>query len=103
MESWIICLEECLPDFGVSFTREQIEKLAKIMQENASCISDMAFEMTGGRSTKRPIDYKQLYESVKHKAEELERENLIYRKSVATRRRVDLSDVRIENGSVMIY
>ena len=103
MQEWINCLEECLPDFGIHLDSENIEKLASIMQNNASCISDMNFEMMGGRSSKLEIDYKRLYELTKSQLDEATKENDIFRRSVATRRNVDILSVRIENDSVMVY
>jgi hypothetical protein len=103
MQEWIICLEECLPDFGINLDSENIAKLAKIMQENASCISDMSFEMCGGGSAKSGTDYKNLYEQTKRRLEDAEKENGIFRQSVANRRNVDISSVRIENNTVMVY
>lgn len=103
MQEWIICLEECLPDFGITLDCDKIAKLAKIMQDNASCLSDMSFEMRGGGSAKPKIDYKSLYEQTKKQLETVEKENGIFRQSVANRRNVDISSVRIENDTVMVY
>jgi hypothetical protein len=103
MQEWIVCLEECLPDFGVNLDADKIAKLAKIMQDNASCISDMSFEMRGGGSVKAEIDYKNLYEQTKNRLETAEKENAVFRQSVANRRKVDISSVRIENDTVMVY
>jgi len=103
MQEWIICLEECLPDFGINLDRDNIEKLAKVMQDNASCISDMGFEMRGGRSTKNEPDYKTLYERARSELSAVQHENDIFRNSVANRRKVDVSSVRIENDTVMVY
>ena len=103
MQEWIICLEECLPDFGINLDSENIEKLAKVMQENASCISDMSYEMRGGRSTKQEPDYKTLYERSQKELSALKHENDVFRESVARRRNVDISNVIIENDIVMVY
>ena len=103
MQEWIVCLEECLPDFGINLERENIEKLANVMQENASCISDMGYEMRGGRSTKQEPDYKSLYERSQNELSIVKHENDIFRSSVANRRKVDISSVRIENDTVMVY
>lgn len=103
MNEWIICLEECLPDFNINIDAESIAKLAKVMKENASCISDMSFEMSGGRSVKPEPDYKLLYEQTKSQLEAVEKENGIFRRSVANRRHVDVSSVRIEQDTVMVY
>ena len=103
MQEWIACLEECLPDFGINLSADQIEKLAKIMQDNAACISDMSFEMHGGRCLLETNDYKALYENTKNQLALLKRENNIFRHSVAKRRNVDIHDVRIEDDTVMVY
>lgn len=102
MNSWIICLEECLPDFGVNLDSEKIKELASILKENASCISDMEFERLGGKSSSTSTpDYKKLYEQMKHENENIVRENNIYRNSVARRRHVPVEDVRIEDDDVI--
>ena len=103
MQDWIICLEECLPDFGINLDRENIEKLAKVMQENASCISDMGYEMRGGRSTNQEPDYKAMCERLQNELASMKHENDIFRSSVAARRKVNVSSVRIENDTVMVY
>ena len=103
MQEWIACLEECLPDFGINLSADQIEKLAKIMRDNAAFISDMCFEMRGGHCILDANDYQALYENTKNQLALLERENYIFRESVAKRRNVDLNDVRIENNTVMVY
>jgi hypothetical protein len=103
MEDWIICLEECLPDFGINLGHDKIEELAKIMQENAACISDMLFEMRGGRSVEAKTDYKTLYEQAKREAAKERHENDVFRGSVARRHNVDISDVRIEHDSVIVH
>lgn len=103
MQEWIICLEECLPDFGINLDRESIERLAKVMQYNASCISDMGFEMRGGRETETEPDYKALYERAQGELANIKHENDVFRNSVANRRNVDISSVRIEDDSVMVY
>ena len=103
MQEWIICLEECLPDFGINLDRENIEKLAEVMKENASCISDMGYEMRGGSSTKQEPDYKSMCERLQNELASVKHENDIFRSSVANRRKVDMSSVRIENDTVMVY
>jgi hypothetical protein len=103
MHEWIVCLEECLPDFGINLERENIEKLAKVMKENASCISDMGYEMRGGSSTKQEPDYKSMCERLRNELASVKHENDIFRSSVANRRKVDMSSVRIENDTVMVY
>jgi hypothetical protein len=103
MQEWITCLEECLIDFGVDLDADKIAKLAKIMQDNASCISDMSFEMRGGASAKTEIDYRSLYEQTEKQLEITEKENDVFRKSVANRRKVNISSIRIENDTVMVY
>jgi len=103
MQDWIICLEECLPDFGINLDRESIEKLAKVMQDNASCISDIGYEMRGGSSAKQEPDYKSMCERLQNELVSMRHENDIFRSSVANRRKVDVSSVRIENDTVMVY
>ena len=103
MNEWIIFLEECLPDFGINLDRENIEKLAMAMKENASCISDMGYEMLGGRSTKQEPNYKAMCERLQNELVSIKHENDIFRSSVATRRNVDISSVIIENDAVMVY
>jgi hypothetical protein len=103
MQEWITCLEECLPDFGINIDRENIKKLAKVMKENASCISDMGYEMRGGSSTKQEPDYKSMCERLQNELASVKHENNIFRSSVANRRKVDMSSVRIENDTVMVY
>ena len=103
MDSWVICLEECLPDFGINLDANKIRELAKILKDNASIISSMEFEMCGGRNSLKEPDYKLLYKQTKDELDILKHENTIFRKSVAKRRNVDVNDVRIEDDSVMIY
>lgn len=103
MQEWIICLEECLPDFGINLDRENIEKLAKVMKENASCISDMGYEMRGGRSTKQEPDYKAMCERLQNELVSIKHENDIFRSSVAKRHKVDVSSVSIEYDTVTVY
>ena len=103
MQEWIVCLEECLPEFGVNLDAQKIQKLAEILKENAQCIQGIGFEKYGGRSSKTEPDYKSLYEKLKKENERLQYENDIYRGSVAKRRKVDVTNVRIENDSVIYY
>lgn len=104
MENWIICLEECLPDFGINLDREKIIELAKVMKHNADCISDNEYEMCGGRSSGEPvIDYAILYANACAELESLRNENEAFRNSVARRRNVDPSSVKIEHDRVMFY
>lgn len=103
MQEWVVCLEESLPSFGIAMGHMGIKALAKVMQDNAALIADMSFEARGGRPTDPAVDYKSLYEVTKNRLEVSEKENAIFRQSVANRRGVDVSSVRIENGTVMVY
>lgn len=104
MEYWLIWVNEQLPEYiGLSLDKEKQIEMAKDLYNNASCISDMGFEMRGGRSFAPEIDYKKLYEIEKAKNESLEKENAIYLSSVCKRNNVNQSQVRIEQDSVMIY
>lgn len=104
MDDWLIWVNECLPEYiGFSLDKEKQIEMAKDLYNNASCISDMGFEMRGGRSSAPAIDYKNLYEIEKAKNEVLEKENNVYLNSVCRRNNVDQSQVRIEHESVMIY
>lgn len=104
MDEWLIWVNEQLPGYiGVSLDKEKQLEMAKDLYNNASCISDMCFEMRGGRSSAPEIDYKKLYEIEKAKNESLEKENSVYLNSVCKRNNVDRSQVRIEQDSVMIY
>jgi hypothetical protein len=103
MDDWIICLEECLPELGINLDADKMKELARTLKDHASCMLDMGFEMSGGRSVKTEIDYKQLYEQTKRKLELTEKENTVFINSVANRHHVDPSCIRIENDSVMVY
>jgi len=104
MEYWLIWVNEQLPEYiGFSLDKEKQIEMAKELYNNADCISDMGFEMRGGRSSLPEIDYKRLYEIEKAKNEALEKENAVYLNSVCRRNNADKSQVRIESDSVMIY
>jgi hypothetical protein len=98
---WIICLEECLPEFGININKENIELLANVLEENARCISDMSFEMSGGRAPLSAIDYKTLYENSKKELDHACEENNVFRNSVSKRRNVPMNNVYISNGAVL--
>ena len=102
MIDWVICLEGCLPDFGINLSSEKIKELAQIMADNADYISEMSFERRGGRSPDSFVDYKSLYENEKVKFLTAEKEINIYRESVANRRHVPVSNVWI-NGDTVMY
>jgi hypothetical protein len=103
MDSWIICLEEVLPDFGINLDREKIIELAKIMEGNSGCISDMEYEMCGGRSSAPEIDYKALYRKTLDELESYKKENATFRESAARRNHTYAENVKIEDDRVMIY
>jgi hypothetical protein len=70
---------------------------------NAECISDISYDMRGGRSSEPTIDYETLYRSAVHEIESLKHDNDVFRTSVAHRRNVNVRDVKIENDKVMVY
>lgn len=103
MDEWVICLEECLPEFGINLDREKIASLAKILQENASCIADLNYYKCGGTSFEKEIDYKALYMSKLDEVKILTHENNVFRNSVASRHKVSTNDVNIEYDTVIVY
>lgn len=103
MEDWKIFLGEILGDFGVELSSDQLAAFAEACVTHQSCMSDMAYEMCGGRSSTPAVDYEKLYKAAQHKLEVLEQENAVYLQSVCSRRNVEPHQVRIEGDSVIVY
>jgi len=96
-------LAETLDDLDIQMDTDKISELAKSLACSIDTYSDMEFEMNGGRSAKPDVDYEDLSKKLQNKLNMCEAERDAYQKSVARRRNVDASCVRIEHGDVMIY
>lgn len=97
---WVTCIEETLGEMGLDLTEEQIEDIAgsvEIYHENYGMSHGHDVISCGAPDTYR---LEQENKTLKARITELVKDIHSYRKSVATRRGVDVSDVYLENDTV---